>query len=453
MPRLISRLSQQITGGASFGASTLLTVAVNALLGIEGAVSGIMAARLLGPQGRGELAAIQTFSGFVATIAIVGMIEAVVYYCARNPQQAGRYIGSAAMIAIVASIPVLIVAYILMPVVLAAQSRGDIRAARYYLLMAPIYALVAVPAHSLRGRGDFVAWNAIRLIPNLIWIVVLAAAWCAELRNARLLAIAYVAAQAVVFLPVFFVVVNRVEGPFRPASEDWRGMIRYGLPCTLTNLPQILNLRLDQIAMAMMLPARELGTYAVAVAWSSMTAPVLNALGATLLPSIASQADRAASTDWFSKGMRLASLSAAAACLLLTGLTPIALAALFGESYGASVPAALLLVPAGCILGLNSVLEQGLLGLGHPYSVLGGELAGLMATALGLALTLRPLHIMGGAISSLAGYSTVCVALVLVVRRLTGVSLEELLWPRMDELRFVVARVRTLLSELILVPD
>jgi O-antigen/teichoic acid export membrane protein len=453
MRRLISRLSQRITDATSFGASTGLTVGANALLGIEGAVSGIMAARLLGPQGRGELAAIQTFSGFVATIAMLGMIEAVVYYCARNPQKAGRYIGSATTIAMVASVPALIGAYFLMPVVLGAQSRSVIKAARFYLLMAPVYALVAVPAHSLRGRGDFVAWNAIRLIPNLIWIFVLATAWCVALRNARLLSVAYVAAQAVVFLPVSYVVLNRVEGPFRPVGEDWKGMIRYGLPCTLINLPQVLNLRLDQIAMSMMLPARELGTYAVAVAWSGMTAPVLNALGATLLPSIASQPDRAASTDWFSKGMRLASLSAAATCLSLTMLTPIGVTTLFGESYRASVPAALVLVPAGSILALNSVLEQGLLGLGHPYSVLCGELAGLIATALTLALTLRPLHIMSGALSSLAGYSTACVVLVLGACRLTGTSLDVLLWPRIEELRFGLARVKSLVSELISVTD
>jgi O-antigen/teichoic acid export membrane protein len=395
------------------------------------------------------MAAIQTFSGFVATIAMLGMIEAVVYYCARNPQKTGSYIASAATIAMVGSVPILIGAYFLMPVVLAAQSRGIIRAARYYLLMAPVYALVAVPAHSLRGRGDFVVWNAIRLIPNLLWIMVLAAAWYVALHNARLLAVAYVAAQALVFVPVAYVVGNRIEGPFRPDSEEWRDMIRYGLPCTLTNLPQILNLRLDQMAMAMMLPARQLGIYAVAVAWSGITVPVLNALGSTLLPSIASQPDRASSTDWFSKGMRLASLSTAATCLLLALLTPIGVVVLFGESYRACVPAALVLVPAASILALNSVLEQGLLGLGHPYSVLGGELAGLLATALGLALTLRRLNIMGGALSSLAGYSTVLVALVLGARRLTGVSLRALLWPRRDELWLGMEFVKSLVSEIV----
>jgi antigen flippase len=447
--RLLNRNSSRMRGATTFEENTVLTIGANAVLGVEGALSGVMAARLLGPGGRGELAAIQTFSGFVAAVAILGMIEAVVYYCARDPQRAGRYIASAVTIALVTSIPILFGAYFLIPVALAAQSPGVIRAARWYLLMAPVYALVAVPAHSLRGLRDFVGWNELRLVPNFVWILVLAAAWCIALSDARLLAVAYVAAQAVVFLPVFYVVSKRVDGPFRPAAEDWGGMLRYGLPCALVNLPQMLNLRLDQIAMAVMLPASELGTYAVAVAWSGISVPVLNALSATLLPSIASQCDRVASIDRFYKGTRLALLLAAVTSLLLMALTPLAVVTLFGGGYRASVRAALVLVPAGSILGLNSVLEEGLRGLGDPYAVLRAELAGVVATALGLALTLGPLGIMGGALSSLVGYSTVCIALIRKTRRLTGVSPGALLCPSFAELELGAERVTYLLRRLI----
>jgi O-antigen/teichoic acid export membrane protein len=450
MFNLILRVRQILGGGRTFSATAGLTVGANVVLALEGAMSGIIAARLLGPEGRGELAAIQTFSGLAATVAMLGMLEAVVYYCAQDRQKAGSYITSAASIALLASIPITLGAYLIMPAVLAAQSRSVVDAARWYLLMAPVYALAAVPAHALRGRGDFASWNAIRLIPNLLWILVLLTAWSIGFHNPRLLSVGYVAAQATVFLPVVYTVRKRVEGPFRPATKDWSGMIRYGIPCTLTNLPQILNWRLDQIAIAMVLPAHELGTYAVAVAWSGITAPLLSALGAVLLPWIASQPDRRTSTDWFFRGMRLASFLASTTCLVLTVLTPIAIVTLFGGRYRGSVPAALVLVPAASILALNSVLEQGLLGLGHPYSVLGGESAGVIVTVFGLALTLKPLGIMSGALSSLAGYSTVSGSLIWSAYRLTGVSPSALLWPRVEELRLEIARfkglVRTLAS-------
>ena len=69
-------------------------------------------------------------------------------------------------------------------------------------------------------------------------------------------------------------------------------MLTYGLPCMMTGLPQMLNLRLDQIAMAALLSSRELGLYVVAVAWSGGAAPLLNSIGAVLLPAVAASADR-----------------------------------------------------------------------------------------------------------------------------------------------------------------
>jgi len=431
---------------APFVANTAITLGTNLAIGLEGAISGIMAARLLGPEGRGELAAIQAFSGFVAAFATMGMVEAVVYYSAREPQKAGSYMVSAATIALVASVPILSTAYFVVPLLLAAQSYQVIRAARWYLLIAPVYALVSVPAHALRGRADFMAWNGVRLIPNFNWILVLASASWLAYRNARVLAIAYVAAQAAVFLPVYFVIAKRVHGPFRAAMADWPRMIRYGLPCTLTNLPQIVNLRLDQMVLAMIVPARQLGIYAVAVAWSGVTAPVLSALGAALFPAVANQSDRAASVAWFAKGTRFAFFLTAATCLLLTTFTPLAVVMLFGRNYQSSVPAALVLVSATSLFALNSVLEQSLLGLGHPYSVLGGELAGLIATVVALAVSVRHLGIMSGALSSLAGYLTVSVALVLRASQLTGLPAKELLWPRAKELQLGVVRVKSLMQ-------
>lgn len=453
MQRLIHSVWRRMRAATAFGADSALTASTNALMAAEGMVSGIMAARLLGPKGRGELAAIQTVSGFIATVAILGMTEAVVYHCARNPQRSGRYVGSAAAIALLASVPVLLGAYFAMPILLAAQSGSVVSAARWYLLIAPVYALVAVPAHALRGRADFVAWNSVRLAPNLVWIVVLVAAWFASVRKACVVAVAYVVGQGLLLFPILYVVVRRVDGPFRPSPRDWGGMVSYGLPCTLTSLPQLLNLRVDQIAMAALLPPRELGTYAVAVAWSGAAAPLLSALGATLLPAIASRAEPEASARKFSEGTRLAALLALGSCVVLMAFTPFAVFVLFGEGYRAAVPAALVLVPAGSILALNSVLEEGLRGLGHPYMALYAELTGLVMMAVGLALTLGPLGIMGGAVSSLIGYSTVFVALLINARRLIGVSPTALLCPRMGELQVGLRHVESLVRALVAPSD
>jgi O-antigen/teichoic acid export membrane protein len=76
-------------------ANTVITATVNLVLAVLGMMSGVLAARLLGPHGRGELAAIQTWPGVIGTLAMLGMPEAIVYYSARDERGAGRYLGSA----------------------------------------------------------------------------------------------------------------------------------------------------------------------------------------------------------------------------------------------------------------------------------------------------------------------------------------------------------------------
>ena len=428
-------------GSAGFGANTALTAGTNLAMAALAMGSAIIAARLLGPKGRGELAAIQIWPSFIATLAMLGMIEATVYYSACDPERTSRYIGSGSVIALIAAIPFMLCGYLAMPVLLAAQPGEIVAAARWYLLIAPIYALVALPAHSLRGRGDFAAWNALRLSPNLIWVSVLIVAWIMSVRSAPILAGIFLMLQALMFLPFTYVVARRVPGSFEPATEDWGKLIRYGMPCVLTSLPQNLNFRLDQMLMAALLPSMALGEYAVAVAWSGAIAPLLNAVGSALLHSVASSGSHEEGARIFAKGVRVASLVALGACLSLMAVTPLAVVALFGRNFRAAVPAALVLVPAASLLGLNSVLEEGLRGLGHPYPVLHAELAGLAVTGLVLVLALKPMGIMGAAISSLAGYSTVTLALLVSARRHAGTSPASLLWPQADELKLGLRRL------------
>jgi O-antigen/teichoic acid export membrane protein len=200
--------------------------------------------------------------------------------------------------------------------------------------------------------------------------------------------------------------------------------------------------------MAALLPASALGLYAVAVAWSASAAPLLNAIGVVTAPAVASAADAAHSIRRLSAATRSTVLLAIILCLLLAAATPVAISLLFGDRFRASVPAALALIPAAGILGVNLVLQEGLLGMGQPYAVLQAELAGLAVTAPALALMLYPLGIVGAAIASLCGYSTVTVFLVHKVKQHTGISATSLLLPNVRESGETIGRLITMLPRL-----
>ena len=429
-----------------FGSSALLTGGTNAVLALFGLVTGVLVARLLGPNGRGELAAIQTWPAVIATIAMLGMPETVVYYAARESDRAGRYLASAVTLALISALPFLVAGYLAMPLLLAAQSATIIAGARWYLLIVPIYALLGMPYNSLRGRGDFAFWNGIRVTPAFGWLTVLVLAWMLGRGTPRFVAAGNLVALSLLILPVTLIILKRVPGPFWPELGHWKPMLRFGLPCVIGTMPQMLNFRLDQMLMAGLMPARLLGLYVVAVAWSSATGPLLTALGSVLFPRVASQASREQQVRALAQGSRIAVLASVIVTVVVTALTPRAIPLLFGEKFTAAIPAALILVVAGGVSAFNLVTEEGLKGLGHPTSVMWAEFGGLIVTIISLWLMLRPLGIMGAALASLLGYSTVTIFLVASEGYLTGSPIANLLCPTVDEVQTGWRRLQVLLG-------
>ncbi len=437
----------------SLHADAGLTAAANVAITAMGFCTGILTARLLGPHGRGQLAAIQTTPSLVATLAMLGMPEALVYFSAQRPTEAGRYLGTAVTVSLLASIPFVLVAYLLMPLLLHAQATSVVDQARWYLLVAPVYAVVGSTFHPLRGAGQFQAWNALRMGVPLAALSVLAVASLAGRITPGFIAFGNLAGYALLLVPCAWIVVSYLGGPYGIDRRRARPMLAYGLPCMMTGLPQMLNLRLDQIAMAALLSSRELGLYVVAVAWSGGAAPLLNSIGAVLLPAVAASADRQQAAISVSGGVRLTAALAIFTSVALALMTPIAIPMLFGASFRAAIPAALILVPAGGVLGVNFSLQEGIRGLGHPYKVLRAEALGLIVTVISLAALLRPLGILGAALSSLAGYTSVTLFLLISARRIAGTTIRSMVLPRAEEMKRGLGRLVAVARELATQPQ
>lgn len=430
----------------SFAGQFVLTAGTNVLLASLGVVTGILAARLLGPDGRGELAAIQLWPSFIGTVAMLGLPEALTYFCAREPAKAGQYLGSAMSLALLSSFVFVASGYAAMPVLLSGQSREVVEAARWYLLLVPLYALVGLPYHPLRGLHDFARWNLLRVLPALGWLAILLVAWWVGPREPSTLAMTYLGVLAALFFPVAAVVYDRVPGPYTPDFQAWKSMMRYGLPCAATSVPQMLNYRLDQMVMAALLPPPSLGLYVVAVSWAGALTPLLAALGSVLFPRVASERNADGQVAALAQGGRLAVLAACAIGIPLVLASPWGVPFLFGPEFAAAAPAASILVVASAVAGINLVLAEGLRGSGRPAAVLRAELAGIAVT-LGALLTLLPrLGILGAALASLLGYSAVAIALVRQALARTTITPWKMLWPTLSDLRAGWNRMRTIVK-------
>ena len=136
----------------------------------------------------------------------------------------------------------------------------------------------------------------------------------------------------------------------------------------------------------------------------------------------------------FAQGSRLGVLIGVSMLLLLVSLTPLLIPFLFGREFSAAVPPALILLVAATLAGINSVLEEGLRGLGYPAAVMKAEIIGLGVNVVALFVLLQPLQLLGAALAVLLACGTVTVVLLILAIRLTTCSLGEMVLPRKSEI-------------------
>ncbi|MCG7852796.1 MAG: oligosaccharide flippase family protein [Methanosarcinaceae archaeon] len=407
-----------LKGNALVGrtAFTLTTYIITALLGT---LTGFLAARILGPEGRGELAAMQSWALVFGAIAGLGMSEAVVYFGSRNPTLTTSYLATAIIPVAISVCLSAGMGWWLMPLLLHAQTQQVITGARILLLMMmPIFGMFVV-YESLRAYGAWRSWNYLRILPPLFWLcVLLVAIFKTSWANPSFLAKIYPAIFLCQIVPALFIVWrHHARFPIKPNLQYIKPLISYGAPVMATALPQTLNLRLDQLMMASILPAQSLGLYVAAVSWSTSSSIIFLALSQVFFPHISSVANRDHQKRFIKRSILLSSLLAISLTGLILLVTPAMVILFFGEKYRPAIPVALILAIACTFLNINQILSSVLKGLGHPRGVMFSEVFGLIITVVLLFLLLPKYQILGAGIASLVAYGGVTLVSLFYVRK------------------------------------
>jgi O-antigen/teichoic acid export membrane protein len=416
------------------------TFSTNVALAVLAAATGVLSARLLHPAGEGELAAIQTWPLLLATLGMLGLDSALVYFIARQPERARQFTSTAVIIGVLSSLAMGGVAWFALPFVLRAQPPQVVSAARVFLLIAGIYAVVGIPHGALRASHSFTAWNLFRIAPGLAWLCILLTFWFVGHPDAIPLSRWYLVGCLVCGLPFLIVVNRKLQGPLRPDTRLAPEMLRFGIPSAVTSIPLTINLQFDQMLIIAFLPARSLGLYAIAVSWSGGVGPLLQALGAVLFPHVSAERDADRRGHLLATALQGGALVAVATSVPFMLLAPFALPLVFGSGFAPSIPSALVLVPAGAILAWARIAEAGLQGLGRPTIVMVAEAVAAVVTLATLPVLLHLYGIFGAAVASLLGYSTIAVFAVVVIRRTTHQRIRSLVIPTWPVTKSLVVR-------------
>jgi len=418
------------------------TALTNAVLGGIGIATGILAARWLGPQGRGELAAIQMWPSILSSLAMVGMGEALAYYCARRPSESKRYVTTACLIALAVMPLFASLGYVLMPHLLSRQSPRIVQAARSYLFLLPIYAFVGLPYHLLRGTQRYRLWNAMRLVPSVLWLAVLVVGVASSMSDPARMTATYLVLLACAGPLLTGIVWRNAAGPAAPTAATGRELTAFGLPSVIGTLPQFFNVKLDQMMVTAVVAPQQLGVYMAAVAWGSAIPMLSTAISQVMSPRIAAGSSDAERNRHFNHGVRGAAWVVAAAVIVLIAAAPLGVTIAFGQAFQpAIVPAAILVVASG-LNAVNGAFEELLRGYGRPAATLRAESASLAVGVPALLLLLPRAGLTGAAIGSLIGSAAATAVLLFESRQAASLQMRDVFDTRAAAEMFAAARQR-----------
>jgi len=226
----------------------------------------------------------------------------------------------------------------------------------------------------------------------------------------------------------------------RPDSALAVRMIVEGLQYHVGLVALFLVLRIDVFVLNALVPLTAVGLYTLSVSLGEMTYAGTEALSQALLPRQAESELTAAGTltaRTTRVGFIVALCSVGAICLVAPVLVPV----LYGQAFRGSVPPLFALAPGLVFYGATRAIAPYLMRLGRPR-VMSALSVIALAVNVGLNLLLTPrLGIVGCALATSAGYVTLAAAQMAWFVRSAGLPAAALL-PRREDAAVILEAAR-----------
>lgn len=390
--------------------------------------ASVALARFLGPANRGLLGLMISVNGLAVVLTTFGAGIAVVYFASRREADHGALLGNSVVQTVVLAAVLIPLAAIFYTEI--ADAVGGGHGGTTWILVAalvPVTLLDWTTHGQVMGMLMFGRFNVLLVVSRVayaIGILVLTGA----------LGLGVAGGVLATGLDSWVMILGSL-GPIlargRPRLDLplFRDTIRYGLRVQVGSIFQLANGRLDVIVMQFFRPLNQVGYYVVAQTIAELVINLANAFQSSVLPLIAHyEGDERAETTSI-ESIRHHGILAALAVLADAVFGPFVIYVLFGSKFAPAIAPMLILLPGIWFLGMGIVIQGDLSGRERPglSSALAG-LAAVVTVALDFAL-IPPLGVFGGALASVAAYTTFGVASLIALHRVTGIPVRRLAVP------------------------
>lgn len=401
-----------VLAGRDTTAATVQTVLAKILIVAISVCNGILTARFLQPQGRGELTAISIGFQFLAYTISLGLPTSLRYQLKFHPQKKSELFSASFVIGMTLGVVTAVTGIIFIPQLIPHYPVKVIRSAQWLMLVTPLILLSETFAAALEASDEFAFANQIRYLQPLITLFALATFVFFQALTPFTAALAY----ALPRLPLFIWMLKRLWKRFHTCwfslGNAYKLLISYGLRAYGIDLLSLLTEKVDQVLVANLLSPTSMGLYAVALSMSRM----LNLFQLSIIPVLLAKAAARPINEVVAivgRAVRVSVAFTVLATIAIILLIPVLLQTLYGSEYLEAVAVFRILALEVVLSGTTWVLAVALMVLNRPGTVTVIQCLSLVLLVL-LMLILVPLFGLEG-----AGLALLCSAVI----RLLSVTL------------------------------
>jgi O-antigen/teichoic acid export membrane protein len=415
----------------------------NIILVFTSLATGVLTARLLGPEGRGELYLIIQIASLCSLFLSCGLGSSYQYHLSKKIFDHATIISHMLMQLLITSIVVIVLylygSEILLFITGSSMSKPtqlltSIAIILNVVIMFVTYILMSMPEGIKFNSiiGIFASLVNLTALVFFIWFLKLGAYGAI---------LAYILSLLVRFLPI---IPKIMSGVWRKLSFTWLQpspkLFTYSFSAFLSNMMVSSVFRIDVFILSSLAGVAAVGIYSVAVAFAEMALMIPNALGTSLFTHLPSSTPAEQNTI-IQRSSRIILFIAFIVGLVLAVISYPLVVILMGKRFIGAVEPLCLLLPGIVAMSINYVYANFYGANGKPLVSAACFAVGLLVN-IGLNYVLIPvLKINGAAIASSVSYAVISTIFIFLLRRQHGFTIRDLLLVNREDISLVKDKV------------
>lgn len=233
-------------------------------------ISGVVVARALGVEGRGVLALLWLLPLTIVLLGGIGIPQATTFYVARELDNARAVVSISIRISLLLAV-ILSLGYATGLLLLSDGQEFSASDALLSSALIPMFLAQNLGVAALLGMKRYRAFNAGRIVPALLYALLVTTLFGLSIATLSSILIATVGAWAFGALVTWLLVFRKLPSTGEVAGAATSDVLSFGLRGVIGSVSPIDDVRIDQLMVGLLMDSRALGLYVAAIAFCNLS--------------------------------------------------------------------------------------------------------------------------------------------------------------------------------------